>query len=268
MDLDAHHFPKDLMTKFFDCLVLLPNLKTLEIFSTSHDGMFLEVKGRSTQFPSVRELVGGERAMEFLWRCPNVERLTIRGTPRDNALPASHGENLKQLRRIAGVREGVVGTGKLKDTFWLEAFIHLRCVAEVVRCFPDLREICIKDETATFNLPCVSPCAGRLPDSYWLTFDQPAVEVIEHLRSLEHLAVVEISLDARLSLSDRSVETEYAFRQGLIQTNLNTWKKHLIQLLRDSPSKERKFVRWDVPVLYLAQHLGTGELEVLPERPL
>ena len=109
MDLDIYYPPEDLMTKFMDCLVLLPNLKTLEIFSTSPDEMLLEVKRRSPRFSGVCELVIGGTTVEFLWRCPNVESLTIRGTPRYTALRDSRGKKLKKLRRVAGVRSGVVG---------------------------------------------------------------------------------------------------------------------------------------------------------------
>ena len=119
MDLDITDTPEDLlMTKFFDCLVLLPNLRTLEIFSTSHNGVFSGLKQRSAQFPSVRELGVNGATVELVWRCPNVESVTIRGALRNVASLESHGEKLKNLKRIVGVREGVVGPGKLKDAFW------------------------------------------------------------------------------------------------------------------------------------------------------
>ena len=53
--------------------------------------------------------------------------------------------------------------------------------------------------------------------------------------------------------------------------DLETWKRHLIEVLKDSPSKERKFLRWkvtEVPNFTYPHHdvvVEVGELEVLPE---
>ena len=104
------------MTKFIDCLVLLPNLKTLEVFITSRDGLPLEgLRQKSTRFPSIRELGINERTMEFVGRCPNVEGLTIRGRLSSGgiALLGSYRKELKKLKRIAGVRGCAVKPGKL-----------------------------------------------------------------------------------------------------------------------------------------------------------
>ena len=59
-----------------------------------------------------------------------------------------------------------------------------------------------------------------------------------------------------------------------MKTDLNVWREHLIQVLKDSPSKGRKFARWKVSVKYppyviVGNHIvERGELEVLPEIPL
>lgn len=51
----------------------------------------------------------------------------------------------------------------------------------------------------------------------------------------------------------------YRYRE---ETEMKAWKKHLIEVLEDSPSKERKFLRWRV---YETQEVvEEGELEVLP----
>jgi len=54
------------------------------------------------------------------------------------------------------------------------------------------------------------------------------------------------------------------------------WKEGLIGVLKDSPSKGRKFLRWIVVRIYdqsdgnrlVREVLEAGELEVLPESPL
>ena len=118
MDLNFRSAPEDLMTKFIGCLVLLPNLRTLEAFGPSRDGLppgGLMLK--STPFPSICELKINKTTMELVGRCPNVEGLTVRGTLSSGgaALLGSCGKELKKLKRIAGVHEGAVKSGKLCD---------------------------------------------------------------------------------------------------------------------------------------------------------
>ena len=108
----------DSPTRFFDCLVLLPNLKTLEVFSTARDWVLPGGFGQeSTRFHSICELAINETTMELVGRCPNVESVTVSGTlpPESAALLGSHGKELKKLKRIAGVHGGAVRSGKLKD---------------------------------------------------------------------------------------------------------------------------------------------------------
>ena len=65
-------------------------------------------------------------------------------------------------------------------------------------------------------------------------------------------------------------------RRAQIKSDLNAWKAHLTLVLKDSPSGERKFVRWKVSErstipTRAGRNLAVmerGELEVLPERPL
>ena len=59
--------------------------------------------------------------------------------------------------------------------------------------------------------------------------------------------------------SGKSESAMYRYRE---ETEMKAWKKHLIEVLEDSPSKERKFLRWRV---YETQEVvEEGELEVLP----
>ena len=58
------------------------------------------------------------------------------------------------------------------------------------------------------------------------------------------------------------------------KADLTVWKRHLIEVLKDSPSKERKFLRWKVcgsqrGISRSVQVvIEEGELEVLPETSL
>jgi hypothetical protein len=62
-------------------------------------------------------------------------------------------------------------------------------------------------------------------------------------------------------------------RRAQMETDLEEWKVHLIQVLKDSPSKERKFLRWKVSESQLYRDVSEdivvvvedGELEVIPE---
>ena len=117
VDLDLRSAPKDLTTKFFDCLVLLPGLRTLEVFNTSDFGLPLKrLRRRFTQFPSIRELGIDKTTMELVLRCPNVESVTVRGTFFSTGAPllGSYGNGLKKLKRIV-VDKTVVKQGKLGD---------------------------------------------------------------------------------------------------------------------------------------------------------
>lgn len=116
------------MAKFIACLVLMPNLKTLEVFSTNHNELFLGgLKQKSARFPSVRELGISEATVKLVGNCPNVEGVTVRGIlfSTGAALLGSHGKELGKLKRVVGVHEAAVKPGRLKGIpFWeLSTFI-------------------------------------------------------------------------------------------------------------------------------------------------
>ena len=89
--------------------------------------------------------------------------------------------------------------------------------------------------------------------------------VFELLRRAEHLAVVEINL---IELHGCPPETP----PGLLKERRRVWKKGLVDVLKSSPSKERKFLRWrvtrDFPRSNLEKTLEKGEFEVFPETSL
>lgn len=88
---------------------------------------------------------------------------------------------------------------------------------------------------------------------------------------MKRLAVVEVCLFTRWFLREEAGTVEHELRRAQMAADLEVWKIHLIQVLKDSPSKERKFLRWKT---YEGLRRGTrnahvavenGELEVLPE---
>ena len=118
MDLNFESPPGDLPKKFVECLVLLPNLNTLEIFSTGHGELYLGgFRWGSIRFPGIRELEIDRMTMELVGRCPNVESVTVRRpfSSRGVAFLGSYGKGLKKLKRVVGVHEGTIKSGKLKD---------------------------------------------------------------------------------------------------------------------------------------------------------
>jgi len=91
---------------------------------------------------------------------------------------------------------------------------------------------------------------------------QSKSEHVKHLRQLKHLAVVDVDL-AEGNSSPEAVREEAR----------EIWKRELTSLLKDSPSTDRKFLRWKV-VQSRPRIIGIGrvydiveneELEVLPE---
>jgi len=95
--------PEDLMTKFVDCLVRLPNLKTLEILSVSSRAPVSKaLKRKYARFPSIRELRITHACHHFIRNCPNLENLTLTNGF-DMHSPASIRSHGGGLKRIAGV---------------------------------------------------------------------------------------------------------------------------------------------------------------------
>ena len=108
--------PKGLMTEFVDCLVRLPNLRTLEIFDVSNINTVSDALIRNrAQFPSIRELQVSEVLAEFIGRCPNVESVMAPDGPSVKVL-CSHGKVLRRLKRVVGVHMDDVWQRELRDT--------------------------------------------------------------------------------------------------------------------------------------------------------
>jgi len=72
------------------------------------------------------------------------------------------------------------------------------------------------------------------------TQSQTNSEAIKELQRLKHLAVVDIELEE--AMDHESTSHNAAARE--------VWKRELISLLKDSPSTERKFLRWKIAKSY------------------
>ena len=152
-----------------------------------------------------------------------------------------------------------------------------KCViVEVVQGCPDLREICIRHIVGSIRTPVVSlPCQKpkKFRDSR-TTFPQTDTQVVEHLRSLKHLAVVDVDFVTSPFYTGETGTADGELYVARIEADLKAWKRHLIEVLKDSLSEERKFLRWATfeqqgsrgfARFLQPMVLEEGELEILPE---
>ena len=103
MDLTFDDAPKDLMTKFVDVLVRLPNLRTLELLRVTHRNPITRaLKRKCARFPSIQEMTVCTVCPDFMKTCPNLESVAFRhgfGKVATDAL-SLYGAG---LRRVKGV---------------------------------------------------------------------------------------------------------------------------------------------------------------------
>ena len=125
MDLWFADPTRDLLTIFIDCLVRLPNLRILEIF-TPNVSLGASLERECARFPSIRELWVMGSSTSLVRYCPNVESLTVTGLgPQDPGVLHLYGCHLKKLKRVAGISLQYI-PGELRETFWPGAPIHRR----------------------------------------------------------------------------------------------------------------------------------------------
>ena len=116
--LYLRHGPKDFMAKFVDCLIQLPNLKTLEVFRTDDvESVTRGLERESARFPNIRELGISDRTAKFLENCPNVENIKAlyKLSLESAMILGSHGNKLKKLKRVVGIAGNCVRLGGLKE---------------------------------------------------------------------------------------------------------------------------------------------------------
>ena len=116
MDLWTADPMKDSSVIFVDCLVQLPNLRTLEILSANYISLAVAALEREcAQFPSIRELWIDGATGPLVGSFPNVERVTISGLdPQYTGLLSLFGSGFERLRRVAGIPPRCVWRGELK----------------------------------------------------------------------------------------------------------------------------------------------------------
>ena len=168
VDLDFTGNPKDLMTKFVDCLARLPNLRTLDIFSASHIGPITRgLRRKCARFPGIRELWIDRTLIKFIGSCPNVESITTTDGLcwKSAEVLGSHGKGLKKLKRVAWIYGENLLRGKHRETrsCWRRLFTT-GAVTEVVQGCPDLQEVCIRGTMTAVGRPVVGPQREEHPD--------------------------------------------------------------------------------------------------------
>lgn len=192
--LSFYNAPEDLMTRFVDCLVRLPNLKTLEILGAGPRAPISKALSRKyAVFPRIRELRITPACHHFIRKCPNLKNLTFTGTM-DIHAPSTLESYGKELERVAGV-----------------TIYCWRGIYAVSRGCPDLREIGIVGSIVSDKT------------------------IIQRLRQLKHLSIIDVNLDRRKDILVADWEKMRA-----------AWRRELMSILRDSPSTERKFMKWKI----------------------
>jgi len=147
VDLSFRDAPDDLMKKFIDTLVRLPNLRTLELLSVSHRSpVTAGLRRKCAKFPSIREMTVCSMYPDFIRSCPNLESLTFRRgfVEHSCAAVSSYGAGLKRVGGVDIVRSLNVECEFRRVPTWSGAITRLiTCVIAVVRGCPNLQEIAL-----------------------------------------------------------------------------------------------------------------------------
>ena len=218
------------MTKFVDCLVRLPNLKTLEILGVgARAPVSKALKRKYAVFPSIRELRITPACHHFIRNCPNLDDLTFT-CGLDSHAPSTILSHGKGLKRIAGVvlysRRDLHGEFFDRSSYRAAAQRHFTAI--VSGC-PNLREIGIIDPTH------VSVPPGRFLVYACITHVSQSDRDQFHLfRQLRHLAIIGVNLGYGIE------------PRGDWENSRVVWRRELTGILKDSPSRDRKVLRWKV----------------------
>lgn len=100
------------MEKFVNCLVELPNLKTLEILHVSSRAPVSKALRRKyAVFPGIRVLRITNACHHFIRNCPNLEDLTFTAGLDKHASETlrSHGRGLKRIAGVGGLLDSLSG---------------------------------------------------------------------------------------------------------------------------------------------------------------
>lgn len=254
------------MEKFVCCLLGLPNLKTLDILGADKRSTISKALGhKNVKFSTIRELRIIQACHHFIKNCPNLEDVTfVTGldTHASNTI-RSHGKGLKRIAGVDVSSEWILDGELTHDSSSLDS------LSKEAR------------HSGWFRLP--EPSRDR---HYWQysseyftrgrqgihTFTVPLQsdnEYIKKLRQLTHLDLIEADLDEAMDYKPLQHE-------GAREKARKDWKREFVDLLKDSPSTDRKVLRWKVVQSYphpvragrAYDIMETEELEVSPETSL
>lgn len=98
--------------------------------------------------------------------------------------------------------------------------------------------------------------------------------IFNQLRKLKHLAIIEVdSIEHNFIEQENNVHDPSRYASEDVRIN---WKRDFIGVLKDSPSRDRKLLRWKVirrrdcmpPIIEFYEFLESGEMEVFPDASL
>ena len=89
--------------------------------------------------------------------------------------------------------------------------------------------------------------------------------IFNRLRKFKHLAIIEMDFHRRC-------DSPAYDRDGEMEDSLDAWRRGCIEVLKNSPSEDRKLIRWrvigrtsrDYPRCDIHVLVGRGEMEVFP----
>jgi len=220
--------------------------KFVDCLGQLHNLRTLEVFSTTQVEPITRELERGSS------RFPSVRELVvcdstagfIRSCPNVETVTAPGRPYLENGATILG------SCGKELKKLKRVVGVVWNCVWAVLGC-PNLQEIGVKDTMDSAHLHLI----------------------VVDLRSMKHLAVVELDYETEIGSED-GVEREV--RKDETKAYLKECMRRIIPILKASPTKERKFLRWKFFENHLYRDISQGiidiveygELEVGPETAL
>lgn len=100
----------------------------------------------------------------------------------------------------------------------------------------------------------------RVDTPQWLRSNH----VFNQLRKFEHLAIIEIDF----------IQIYYSSPTDWREGTWVAWKRGFIEVLKESPSRDRKMLRWKLiygwnrPSIERDELVANGEMEIFPDTPL
>jgi len=272
VDLHFEGSPKDLVRKFIATLLRLPNLRTLELLSAGRRcPITVGLKPKYAQFPSIREMIVPPEYPDFVRSCPNLESLTFRCgfgfSDRSFTAIDLCGAGLKRVVAVRFAdRTYSVQCEPMNTLPKLKQPLNGDHITDVVQRCPKLQEIGLLGD-----LHVRSPRQQSAISGFDSSRKLENKDSFEHLRRAVHLAVVDIDLIEYL-------DSPFGSPPEVVEDRVDDWKRGFIDVLKNSSSKDRKFLRWRIVHTSVYRRpdspmkgydiVASGELEVFPETSL